>query len=839
MKLFSKLALAAALMGGVSGMASPFPASATKASVPVMYAASVPGIPENVDWLVVNVETPGSLGVEILYNVETLPDVKALRVTGNLNSADGTTLKNLTQVEYLDLSGCSLKALPESAFQNRTTLKGIILPDDLESIGANAFQNTGLTYLTVPASVKSLGGGCFHNNKTLLEATILSAADIPESAFNSCTALEKVTITGDVVNLGAYTFYDCQKLKEVTLPSSLLTIGGSAFYNTKSLADLVLPEGLISLGYMAFYYSGIKSIVLPPYLSLYNNVFYYCRSLESVTLPSTLYAIPQETFYNCDALKEVVCPQPAPPSWYSNAFANVNLSNATLKVPEYALVNYKLDSNWMKFGKIEGTAPYSSICLNKEFSFANNRRPESGVDVRIDLGGKLSIGGNAPFNMNGLTLTYNPYSGYQNTRTSYGQIINSSPAVKASNGTLKYYMEGNRWYFISSPVDIKIRDLSISPVTDFVVREYDGAERAANGSGNSWKDLSLDATIKAGKGYIFRSIANTWITVSLGETACANLLANTDRILSPSVFEAEDAANAGWNLLANPWPSYYDLSFSDLDTPLLIWDTANGKYVAYSLLDDKVVLEPGQPFFIQHAEEGSVKLPGEGRCFTSSGIVSEEAPETRGMTQRYLFDFTIASKQGSDRARIVFNPEAEYSYEIGRDVAKFFSDQSASPFIYTLDNGGNPLAINERPAGNGEVQLILSAKVAGTYQLSASHADGTVEIRDVKTGKVTPLLHGESINVEIPGEEETCSRYVALIKESATSGVDEVKTKGILPQIIAGEGSITVSGNDGTLEIYSSDGKLMHIVEGNGTIALIPGLYIVHCGKMSVKCIVR
>ncbi|MDE5975592.1 MAG: leucine-rich repeat domain-containing protein, partial [Muribaculaceae bacterium] len=532
------------------------------------------------------------------------------------------------------------------------------------SVGEYAFYNTSLTSLTMPASVKSMGNGCFQHNPNLKDVILKGDAAIPMNAFQNCQELETVTIAGNVPSVGNYAFNFCPKLKNLVLPSSVTSIGDHVFQM-----------------------SGLVNISLPPHASLGQSLFWSCADLEEITFPENLYTIPAGLFYGCSSLTTIVCPAALPPvmgeGYSRDPFEMVDKTKITVKVPDYSLVNYKLDSEWVKFGRIEGTASYSSIVLNSEFSFSNNRRPQSAVDVSLDWGGKLSIGGNVPFNMKSFRMAYMPYVRNEQPNTNYGQLINSSPAVTANDGTLSLYIERDRWYFFSFPVDVKLRDLSHSESANFVVREYDGGERAANGVGNSWKDLTSDASLLAGKGYLIRTNGNGWINVVLGAEACAKLLDNSDRLLSPVTYESEDAANAGWNLLANPWPSYYDLAFSDLNTPVLLWDTATGQYNAYSVLDDKVVLQPGQAFFIQHAEEGNVKLPGAGRCFSEEGVVTVERSETRGTDQRYLFDFTLTSDNGSDRTRVVFNPDADFAYEIGRDAAKFFSADSGVPHIYT------------------------------------------------------------------------------------------------------------------------------------------------------------
>ena len=78
----------------------------------------------------------------------------------------------------------------------------------LTSIGGSAFQESGLTSITIPASVTSIGN----------------------DAFYSCNSLTSVSFESgsQLTSIGNYAFYSTG-LTTITIPASVTSIGNDAF----------------------------------------------------------------------------------------------------------------------------------------------------------------------------------------------------------------------------------------------------------------------------------------------------------------------------------------------------------------------------------------------------------------------------------------------------------------------------------------------------------------------------------------------------------------------------------------------------------------------------------
>ena len=61
-----------------------------------------------------------------------------------------------------------------------------------------------------------------------------------------------VTIPDSVTSIGSYAFSNCSSLTSITIPDSVTEIGGGAFNNCRSLTSVTIPESVTEIGWHAF-----------------------------------------------------------------------------------------------------------------------------------------------------------------------------------------------------------------------------------------------------------------------------------------------------------------------------------------------------------------------------------------------------------------------------------------------------------------------------------------------------------------------------------------------------------------------------------------------------------
>lgn len=778
----------------------------------------------------------------------------------------------------------TLRTIGSRAFYE-TRLTSIDIPKGVTSIKDYAFYNSQkLEKADLPDSLTSIGEYAFNRCFSLQSVKIpAKLTTVSRSAFQSCRSLANLELHDSITTIGAYAFGGCA-FSELKIPASIRTIAEGAFEMSSNLTKLTLNEGLERIGEMAFRQSPIDTLNCPSSLRyIGNSAFDDCTSLRQinlnegltnidnyafahtipteVVLPSSLEYCAEGAFDDCDSLVTIEARSVMPPNTDGGCpLTGTDLTKAVLYVPVWSLAEYKLATGWNQFNTINHSDFMPQyVKVNKDFYFT--LRDELDPDYRPDIEltytnnritdsqnntdyqhGNLTISGRSKLAVNNFSMVLSPYAKYRYS-SYYGQtsILPTSLIVKgemrAENVTINLWNATNRWQFVSFPFDVKVSDIvPVDSTTSWVIRSHSGAERAAGNTAAVWQNLSADDVLQAGKGYIMQCYkpndkngsydAAQFTVCPLTTTVNRQQIFNADnRTVALEEHLAEFEHNRSWNLIGNPYPSYFDTRFLDFEAPFMMWNSNNQNYEAYSPVDDSYILAPAEAFFVQRpVDQENITFLKDGRQTDryARTLVEEEpasAPQriraaydsnSHTAAQRTVFNITLAKDgQQADRTRVVINEAATMQYDLSRDAAKFTGTEPTVSQIFTI-NGATRYAINERPLNNGQALLGLHFGTDGTYTIGLSNQpDGQITLEDRLTGTKLQLNGTAGYSFTAKAGDST-DRFVLHFDAVAT-----------------GINAATANEADRNDDTYTLDGRKVN----NPTA---PGLYI-KGGKKVIK----
>lgn len=763
-------------------------------------------------YMTINLSAPGTLGNEALSHVNTLPEMKYLRLSGKMNADDWNDISKMTGLCAIDMTNVDIETIPVSAFANTairfvdfpTKLKTIgnkafydryltgplVLPEGLDSIGSEAFYYNVITEVTIPESVRAIGVSAFLKNQSLKSVTLNNSMElIDKSLFSNCNNLAVVHGGKNVKNIAYYAFNGCDSLRSIK-DVAPVTIGESAFLSCKKLESFNFSR-IKSIDYQGFCLcSSLKEADLTTLTSIGQGSFNGCTSLKKVTFGNDITTIKSSAFNNCQALEEVIlgssinslqsssfyCTQsplkrlyitaPAPPAVSSDAFYSV--SGVTLYVPEYAMVSYKLDNYWSKFTKVEPNPNQpDKVNLYKKLELTSNARIPNSPDIYLGKGGALIVNGDN-------AQTFGKYTQYMNIGETSSSLISRCKEMTSTSSQFDFFIGATSgsgyWYYLCMPFDVKRSDIILPEGTAIAVRYYDSESRATNGANGNWKDVPADSILHMGKGYIFRSSKEGNVGFPATEETHNAIFRNT-AVSTPLVeYPAVESANAGWNLVGNPYPCFYDIYYMDFLAPITTWDVDNRTYKAYSAGDDNFVLTPQQAFFVQKPSlVDAITFQPAGRQINKtidhSALAMRRAARSK-QVQRKLVDVALTCADRTDRTRVVVNANASDDFCADNDAVKMMAYEG-TPQIYTIA-GADQLAVNEGAHRGGSVALGMYLPADDAYTIAVDRDELGVKLLDY------------GVEVEMPYTFSAAEGYMddrfTLTFEAPTTGINTVAT---------------------------------------------------------------
>ncbi len=326
------------------------------------------------EYIVINVEEPGTLENCIVAAGKEVAKVRNLKVTGKITSKDFAVMRfkmdrlaalNLKEVVIVAGEGgnlgsdefgyepCRDDEIPNYAMNSKESLVSLVLPDKLKYI----------------SGAQGGGRGSFFGCKNLSGSLIIpeGVIEIGDAAFNGCTSLTgTLSLPSTLKKIGNWQGYEpsydgafagCNFVCELILPEGLEEIGLGTFQGCKNLyGEIRLPDGLKKIGYGAF--AGCKnfsgSLTIPQGITIIpDNCFNGCWLGGTLSLHDGITTIGDGAFANNGFKGELRLPKDLEVISH-NVFYNNDFSG-NLVLPEnlYTIGDRAFAYNWRLMGVLE------------------------------------------------------------------------------------------------------------------------------------------------------------------------------------------------------------------------------------------------------------------------------------------------------------------------------------------------------------------------------------------------------------------------------------------------------------------------------------------------------
>ena len=212
----------------------------------------------------------------------------------------------------------------ENALLNNKSVKKVVLPSTVTSIGSGAFKGSSVEEIEIYLSnINTIGSAAFEGcsidmkitdksgtgSRYVLNNGLLFEVDSDKNA----TIIFSGKITDKKLDLSGYIFKECPKinpndvLEEVVLPSTVNSIPSMAFAQCSKLSKITIKtESGLSIGNSAFAScTSLKEINLTSVISIGETAFNRCSALEKVVISSSLESIGAKAFENCSKLYRI------------------------------------------------------------------------------------------------------------------------------------------------------------------------------------------------------------------------------------------------------------------------------------------------------------------------------------------------------------------------------------------------------------------------------------------------------------------------------------------------------------------------------------------------------
>lgn len=210
----------------------------------------------------------------------------------------------------------SVSVIASNAFQYCTAITSVVVPDSVTYIQDSAFSNCGMTNIALGTNVGTIEGNAFFQSQLRSITLPASVTNIGLVPFHFCQNLTAInvdpanpaytSVDGMLLDKAQLNVIECApgKTGAYTLPATVTNLGTFAFAGCRA-TNLVMNNGLLSIGNSCFTGSGFKGLTFPDSLTNVGPSGFNGSPVTNVTFGTGLASIGDYGFASCAYLSSV------------------------------------------------------------------------------------------------------------------------------------------------------------------------------------------------------------------------------------------------------------------------------------------------------------------------------------------------------------------------------------------------------------------------------------------------------------------------------------------------------------------------------------------------------
>ncbi len=449
--------------------------------------------------------------------------------------------------------------------------------------------------------------------------------------------------------------------------------------------------------------------------------------------------------------------------------------------------------------------------VNSETISMNNLEIASNASLTIKAGSQVDVLGDVVTN-DGLYI--------ENTTSSPSTFITEGTVT--GNANVNWPLTERVWWYISH---------SVSGVSE---SDYDNSfgssAYALNIYNAGWDRIAGVSDAYTGD-YPFSSPLEGYSVIlqNSGQTLSYNGVLNSDANYS-------DTYNAGWHLVANPYPAYIDAmggNFTLTDFDQTIYIRRNDDLIssynlsvgdASSANEGSRYISPGQCMWLRaSANNASVTIAKNACTHTNGGYGLKSA----AVSDEDVLRLEMQSEYGKDEAVVIFNENGSELYTAYDSEKVLNGGDKVS--LYSIKDGEN-IVVNSMPELEDDDVVPLGYYVATSglsdFTLSVTNLDDFMPEQAVylvdKELEITVDLREQSSYTFTPSTVQSDQRFELVFNNSVTTDIDDettsVSSRNVLIYAVKQEATVKVTDevlaqSDRLIEVYNISGQLVKQVE--------------------------